>query len=169
MQKKLIALAVAGLASGVAAAQSNVTIYGVLDLAYVYSAGGAKNPINPVTGLPTYIKSPDYTFSGLTGVGAGNRLGFKGEEALGNGLKAVFTLEYGLDPDINQGIGTGGLNARQQFVGLSHAKLGTVALGRQYAPAFNATARNDALDASDFAIQSSLSALNGMTITRWHG
>jgi predicted porin len=29
----------------------------------------------------------------------GNRLGFKGEEALGNGLKAVFTLEYGLDPD----------------------------------------------------------------------
>jgi predicted porin len=152
MQKKLIALAVAGMASGVAAAQTNVTIYGVLDLAYVYSSGGARGP-------------GSYTFSGLTGVGAGNRLGFKGEEALGNGLKAVFTLEYGLDPDINCGVGTCGLNARQQFVGLSSAKLGTVALGRQYAPAFNATARNDALDASDFAIQSSLSALNGMTIT----
>jgi predicted porin len=69
-----------------------------------------------------------------------------------------------LDPDINQGVGTGGLNARQQFVGLA-GNFGTVALGRQYAPGFNATARNDALDASDMAIQSSLSALNGYTIT----
>jgi predicted porin len=44
-------------------------------------------------------------FSGIAGGGvtAGNRLGFKGEEALGNGLKAVFTLEYGLDLDNNSG------------------------------------------------------------------
>jgi hypothetical protein len=54
--------------------------------------------------------------------------------------------------------------ARQQFVGLA-SKFGTVALGRQYAPGFNATANNDALDASDFGIQSSLSAIYGMTIT----
>ncbi len=152
MKKKLIAMAVAGLASSAALAQTNVTMYGVLDLAYVYSSGSAG------------IVGGRNTFSGLTGVGAGNRLGFKGEEALGNGLKAVFTLEYGLDPDINQGVGTGGLNARQQFVGLA-GNFGTVALGRQYAPGFNATARNDALDASDMAIQSSLSALNGYTIT----
>jgi predicted porin len=152
MKKKLIAMAVAGLASGAALAQTNVTMYGVLDLAYVYSSGSAG------------LVGGRNTFSGLTGVGAGNRLGFKGEEALGNGLKAVFTLEYGLDPDINQGIGTGGLNARQQFVGLA-GNFGTVALGRQYAPGFNATARNDALDASDMAIQSSLSALNGYSIT----
>lgn len=152
MQKKLIALAVAGLASGLASAQTNVTIYGVLDLAYVYSSGsaGRNNGTN--------------TFSGISSVGAGNRLGFKGEEALGNGLKAVFTLEYGLDPDSNCGVGTCGLNARQQFVGLA-SKFGTVALGRQYAPGFNATANNDALDASDFGIQSSLSYFNGMTIT----
>ena len=158
MQKKLIALAVASLASGVAAAQTNVTMYGVLDLAYAYSSGNAgRNALG--------IKIPGKnTFSGITGIGAGNRLGFKGEEALGNGLKAVFTLEYGLDPDINCGIGTCGLNARQQFVGLA-SNYGTIALGRQYAPGFNATANNDALDASDFAIQSSLSALNGMTIT----
>ena len=157
MQKKLIALAVAGLASGLASAQTNVTIYGVLDLAYVYSSGSA--------GRINGVKVPGTnTFSGISGIGAGNRLGFKGEEALGNGLKAVFTLEYGLDPDSNCGVGTCGLNARQQFVGLS-SKFGTVALGRQYAPGFNATANNDALDASDFGIQSSLSAINGMTIT----
>ena len=157
MQKKLIALAVAGLASGLASAQTNVTIYGVLDLAYVYSSGSA--------GRINGVKVPGTnTFSGISGIGAGNRLGFKGEEALGNGLKAVFTLEYGLDPDSNCGVGTCGLNARQQFVGLA-SKFGTVALGRQYAPGFNATANNDALDASDFGIQSSLSYTYGMTIT----
>lgn len=158
MQKKLIALAVAGLASGVAVAQTSVTMYGVLDLAYVYSSGNAG-----YTGAGVKIPGTN-TFSGLSGIGAGNRLGFKGEEALGNGLKAVFTLEYGLDPDLNCGVGTCGLNARQQFVGLA-SNYGTVALGRQYSPGFNASANNDALDASDFGIQSSLSALNGMTIT----
>ena len=160
MQKKLIALAVAGLASGVAAAQTNVTMYGVLDLAYVYSSGGAGRLPGPMG-----IKIPGTnTFSGISGIGAGNRIGFKGEEALGNGLKAVFTLEYGLDPDSNQGIGTGGLNARQQFVGLA-SKYGQVALGRQYSPGFNASANNGALDASEFGIQSTLSAINGYTIT----
>ncbi|MEF8720589.1 MAG: hypothetical protein V5B44_23910 [Candidatus Accumulibacter necessarius] len=41
MKKKLIAIAVAGLASGATLAQTNVTMYGVLDLAYVYSSGNA--------------------------------------------------------------------------------------------------------------------------------
>ena len=86
MQKKLIALAVAGLASTAAFAQSNVTIYGIVDAGYVNSsvdraAGGNGN------------------FSGIqSGVWAGSRLGFRGEEGLGNGLKAVFTLEYGNRP-----------------------------------------------------------------------
>jgi predicted porin len=97
MQKKLIALAVAGMASGFAAAQTNVTIYGVLDAGYLYSSG------NPGPG----IKGTN-TFSGVAnGLTAGNRLGFKGEEALGNGLKAVFTLEYGLSIDQNTGIALG--------------------------------------------------------------
>ena len=78
----------------------------------------------------------------------------------------MFTLEYGLNIDDNSGVGnTGGLNARQQFVGLSSARLGTLALGRQYAPGFDATANNDALEATDMSIQSSLSALAGDTIT----
>ena len=62
-------------------------------------------------------------------------------------------------------MGQQGLNARQQFIGLSSSKYGTVALGRQYAPGFNATANNDALDASNLSIQSSLSAIAGDTIT----
>ena len=152
MKKKLIAMAVAGLASSVALAQTNVTIYGVADLGYVYSQGNAG------------IGGGKNKFSGISNINAGNRLGFKGEEALGNGLKAVFTLEYGLDIDKNEGVGTGGLNARQQFVGLS-SNFGTVSLGRQYAPGFNATANNDALEATNMGIQSSLSVYAGNSIT----
>ena len=156
MQKKLIALAVAGLASGAAIAQTNVTIYGIADAGYIYSSGGTP------TGVPG-----TYTFSGIqSGLLSGSRLGFKGEEALGNGLKAIFTLEYSLTIDNNTGIGsTGGLNARQQFVGLSSDKLGTVALGRQYAPGYGATVRNDAFSGAVFAPQSFLSAQGGNTIT----
>jgi len=160
MQKKLIALAVTSLASGVVAAQTNVTVYGIADVGYVYSQG--KAGYNP-KGIKL---SGTNKFSGLAGGGvtAGNRLGFKGEEALGNGLKAVFTLEYGLNLDTNEGVGTGGLNARQQFVGLA-SNYGTVALGRQYAPGFNATANNDALEATDMSIQSDLSVYAGNAIT----
>ena len=153
MQRKLIVLAIAGLASGTALAQTNVTTYGIADLGYVYSRGGGG------PGLGTN------KFSGIAnGITAGNRLGFKGEEALGNGLKAVFTLEYGLNLDTNQGVGTGDLKARQQYVGLA-GRFGTIALGRQYGPGFNAAANNDALDATDMAIQSSLSVYAGNTIT----
>ena len=177
MQKKLIALAVAGLASGAALAQTNVTIYGVADLGYVYSSGSAGRvpPVYSATGTllnpgSAGLKIPGTnTFSGIAnGITAGNRLGFKGEEALGNGLKAVFTLEYALEIDSNTGIGANGsdsLNARQQFVGLSSATLGTMSLGRQYAPGFDATANNDALEATDMSIQSSFSALAGNSIT----
>lgn len=116
MQKKLIALAIAGFAAAPAFAQSNVTMYGVADV-YFASAGasGAKTQ--------TAINS-----SGLSG----SRIGFKGAEDLGNGLKAVFTLEYGLDLDQNTGIGTGVTStspARQQFVGVAGG-FGTVVAGR---------------------------------------
>ncbi|MBW7901616.1 MAG: porin [Rhodocyclaceae bacterium] len=137
MQKKLIALAVAGLASTAAFAQSNVTIYGVVDAGYLASSGDRGNA------------GGDANRNGInSGLLSGSRIGFRGEEGLGNGLKAVFTLEYGLDVDGNFGVGTSGtgssgLTARQQFIGLSSATVGTVALGRQYAPAFYASGRND--------------------------
>lgn len=143
MQKKLIALAVAGLASTAAFAQTNVTIYGVVDAGYVYGTGDRAGTSNG-----------KMNFSGVqSGLAAGSRIGFRGEEGLGNGLKAVFTAEYALDIDGNNGIGTAGnstdtLRARQTWVGLSHDKLGTVTLGRQYSPGFGAAGRNDAFGSS---------------------
>lgn len=61
------------LAIGIAVAQTNVTVYGIVDIGYVYS------------------KTDDLKFSGLdTGLMSGSRIGFRGTEALGNGLNAVF-------------------------------------------------------------------------------
>jgi len=115
MQKKLIALAIAGLASTAAFAQTNVTIYGVADAS-----------ISGTTYLgKTGVQSAFKVNSGLLST---SRIGFKGVEDLGNGLKALFVLEYGLAIDDNTGVGTG-TAGRQQFVGLTGG-FGTAVAGR---------------------------------------
>jgi predicted porin len=115
MQKKIIALAVAGLVSGAAFAQTNVTLYGRADLSYTYS----KSDFRKFQGVE----------NGL-GIGGGaNRLGVMGEESLGNGLKAIFKFEWGLDADI----GGGPVGARYTYVGLA-GNFGTVTLGRNGTP-----------------------------------
>jgi predicted porin len=153
MQKKLIALAIAGLASTGAFAQTNVTIYGIADAAYVNASGEG------TTGRST-------DFSGIQGgLLSGSRLGFKGSEDLGGGLSAVFVLEYALNNDINAGVGSGGaLAARQQYVALNSTSWGQLGLGRQYAAGFGAAATN-AQTAGLFDIQSILSVNAGMSIT----
>jgi len=148
MQKKLIALAVAGLVSAPAFAQSNVTIYGVADAGLAYGDHG------------------EGEFQGvLSGVLSGSRLGFRGTEDLGNGLKAVFTLEQGFD--IGTGVSSPGVGgdstfSRQAFVGLS-GSFGTVSLGRQYAPGY--FANYDAVLGALISPQSLLSNQTGATIT----
>ena len=82
MKKSLIALAVLA-ASGAAMAQSSVTLFGIADVGvgYVKNSGGDSN-------------------YGLTNGGlATSRLGFRGVEDLGGGLKAGFWLEGGLQLD----------------------------------------------------------------------
>ncbi|PKO55512.1 MAG: porin, partial [Betaproteobacteria bacterium HGW-Betaproteobacteria-21] len=120
MQKKLIALAVAGLMSAPVFAQSNVTIYGIVDMGYK----NLGNNVNSAVGNRSAIDSGQYS---------GSRLGFRGTEDLGNGLKASFVLETGINVD-NGGFNQGNTAfARQSFVALSGG-FGTVALGRQYTP-----------------------------------
>ena len=122
MQKKLIALAVAGLVAAPAMAQSNVTIYGLVDVGVSYRSDN----IAPGVGSK---------FSVDSGIQSGNRLGFKGTEDLGNGLKAGFVLETGFgieQPEFR----SGSLFGRQAFVTLSGG-FGTLAVGRVYTPQFN--------------------------------
>lgn len=167
MQKKIIALAVAGLASTAAFAQTNVTIYGVADAAFTYTNTNGGNRAN------TANANGRDKFAIDSGGLAGSRLGFKGTEDLGNGLKAVFVLEYALAIDSNSGVGnTGGLNARQQYVGLS-TKAGDVTLGRQYAPgyytlAMDALAASPALSVVDAAQATVGTSIRGTSPSRWN-
>lgn len=123
MQKKLIALAVAALASGAAFAQSNVTVYGLVDVGFshrndhINSGVGSKNSIDD-------------------GLATGSRLGFKGTEDLGNGLKALFTLETGFAADTGNLRQNNRLFGRQAFLGLT-GNFGTAIAGRLYAPHYS--------------------------------
>ena len=148
MQKKLIALAVAGLVAAPAMAQSNVTIYGVAD-AYFGFGSDDNDDISAIDS------------GGL----AGSRIGFKGSEDLGNGLKAVFTLEQGYAIDTGKASPSVGdsVFSRQAWVGLQ-GSFGTVSLGRQYAPGYF-VADYDALLSSKISPQSTLSNWYRMTIT----
>jgi predicted porin len=117
--KKSIALAILASVAGAAAAQSSVTVYGLLDAGITSEIGGASGSIVKLA----------------TGVQSGNRLGFKGTEDLGNGLKANFQIENGFNADTGTARQGGALFGRQAYVGLS-GNFGALNLGRQYDPLF---------------------------------
>lgn len=102
MQKKLIALAVAGLVSGGAFAQSNVTISGRFSVGVEsMSAGGA------TAAIPGSGGSTSYT-SRFRAIDNNSNIRFAGEEALGNGNAAWFQVESAIGTTNNVGT-TGGL------------------------------------------------------------
>lgn len=120
MKKSLIALA-AVAASGAAMAQSSVTLYGVVDTSVGYVKGAES-----VSGL-------------LNNGTASSRLGFRGVEDLGNGLKAEFVLEGAVSPDDG---GSSFNFQRQSTVGLA-GEFGQVRLGRALTASYNAVSRYD--------------------------
>lgn len=126
MQKKLIALAIAGL-SGAAFAQSNVTIYGVADASFdvINISGGSGSNSN---------NTPNFTRVSTNG----SLIGFRGTENLGNGLNAIFQFESDAKFDNGGSLSTG----RDSFVGLS-GNFGKVLLGTLTAPTRALGARLD--------------------------
>ena len=125
MKKSLLALAVLTAVTGAASAQSSVTLYGKVDLGLVLDSGNA-------AGKSVRISS------GVTG---GSRIGFKGVEDLGGGMKAAFQLETGYCADSAAGAPnfcTGGNNfmGRQAHGDLTGA-FGAISAGRQYSLGFN--------------------------------
>ena len=112
MQKKLIALAIAGLASTATFAQSNVTIYGVIDASLesvkaidATTANANRGSFGRVNSNSSYV-------------------GFKDTEDLGDGLKALFQFETGFSADTGLYTPAG----RDTYVGLQGGA-GTVKLG----------------------------------------
>lgn len=122
MNKRILVAAVLGSIGVAAHAQSSVTLYGLIDAGVSY----VNNSSSTVTGHSNSLTKYD------DGVAQGSRWGLKGSEDLGNGLKAIFTLENGF----NSGNGTLSQNnrefGRQAFVGLTQAGTGSVTFGRQY-------------------------------------
>lgn len=120
-----IAAAIATL-SGVAHAQTNVTIYGIIDTAvegYTHANAAGQSVVR----MPS-----------LSGGMFPSRFGLRGAEDLGGGMKAIFTLENGLQPDtgaVNQG---GRLFGRQAWVGLQ-SDWGALTAGRTYSMLYLST------------------------------
>jgi len=118
MKKSFLALALMSAFSGAAFAQSNVTIYGIADVG--------------VQGLSTGTGKTEAVQSGQE---SGSRIGFKGTEDLGSGLKANFVLEQGISMDTGAS-GQGGLTfGRRSIVGLS-GDFGAVNVGRDKSTTF---------------------------------
>ena len=117
-QAALAGLALAALAASPAQAQSNVQIYGLMDVGVEY--------LSRIEGNQPSVRMPT-----VTGGQMASRLGFRGTEDLGNGLKAIFVLENGFSPAKGTTQQGGRLFGRQSFLGLS-GDWGTVAFGRQY-------------------------------------
>ena len=117
MKKSLLALAVLGAFSGVASAQSSVTLYGTIDLngRYVKADGQDRRLTLSQDGINS------------------SQLGFRGVEDLGGGLKAGFNLLAGVNAD------TGTTNSkffnRRSTVSL-FSNVGELRLGRDYTPTF---------------------------------
>ncbi|MEK6668410.1 MAG: porin [Pseudomonadota bacterium] len=117
MKKTVLALA-AIAASSAAFAQSSVTLYGVVD-ASVESVKGN------TAGKGT-------TFNRVSsGNLATSRLGFKGVEDLGGGLKAKFQLEAAVSADTGASASGGRFFDRAAWVGLASAEAGELRIGRQ--------------------------------------
>ena len=133
------ALASAMWSTGVNA-QTQVTLYGIVDIAIAHTdnndaAGHASTKLSTLTGsLPS-------------------RFGLRGSEDLGDGIAAVFTLEGGFGPDTGM-LGQGGrLFGRQSWVGLK-GPWGTVQLGRVPTMTFHALAKSDVVGPNLFSISS---------------
>ena len=140
MQKKLIALAVAGMIAAPAFAQSNVTVYGRIDYGYL----SADTDTTDAAGVKGSTETTSTGFG--TGALTTSRLGVMGSEDLGNGLKANFNLElaiassttYGANTLSTAGVRTSNsgndlsnsFTTRLANVGLS-GSFGAVTLGRQ--------------------------------------
>jgi predicted porin len=125
MKKSLLALAILGAFAGAASAQSSVTIYGIVD-----------------TGIARIDNGGDSVTQLKSGNNNSSRIGFKGVEDLGNGLKASFVLENGINTDDGSAATASAAFSRLAYVGLEGG-FGAVRLGRQNSQIKTALAQID--------------------------
>jgi predicted porin len=118
MKKILPLLCGLALCNG-AFAQSNVTVYGVMDLGISVDRGG-------IAGTSTRVTS---------GMATQSRIGFRGTEELGDGLAAFFVIEGGIHGDNGTSTQNNTVFGRNTAVGL-RGHFGTISAGLQDTPLF---------------------------------
>lgn len=157
MKKSLIVIA-ALAAAGAASAQSSVTLYGVADVSYGYTKSGDTKHLG---GNPANL--------------SGSRVGIKGAEDLGNGLKATFNYEWSLDSLRGGFEGAGkstpfeaGKSARQGWVGLA-GSFGEFRLGTTNTPVDNLATAGTADGMSGFDTTAAFAGKDGLAIARVKG
>lgn len=131
MKKSLIALTLAALP---VAATADVTLYGAIK-AGVQTYRSVEHQEGKVVGVGTGSEISDF----------GSKIGFKGQEDLGNGLKAVWQLEQGASvAGTNSGWGN-----KQSFIGLKGG-FGTIRAGSLNSPLKNTGSKVNAWESGKF-------------------
>ncbi len=142
MNKKLVTLAVAAALAAPAVASADAILYGKLNVGinYIDQNEGFKGWGLSDNQVVKYAFNNQYL--GVTNPfittpqGPSNRLGVKGSEDLGNGLKAIYQVELGFsisDSNNNGAVNNETITMRNTFVGLS-GNFGTVLMGRHDTP-----------------------------------
>src|SRR3989440_1063989 len=155
MNKKLVAVAVAGVLAAPLAAQAqtaNVTLYGRLNIDYELITGRQADGSNPNVSRLSSNSS---------------RLGVRGTESLGGGLNAIFQIESNVSGDTGN-TSTSGFASRETFVGLQGA-WGTFKMGKFLMPYDDLhpifgnvpTYTTSILSTADLWAQGTLSKFNG--------
>jgi predicted porin len=141
ISKKLLAATAWLLFSGAAQAQSNVSLYGIVDGGLLYT----NKTLNPATG-----QNAGKQVALIDSGASPSQFGLQGVEDLGNGLKATFKLESGFS------VATGGFNdsngnlfGRQAWVAID-GKFGELKAGLQFSPFFLAMYESDPRNGSLF-------------------
>ena len=119
-KKSLIAVGVLAMTAGMAQA-ANVELYGRVDTGLMYS----DVDVEKANGTTTETK----TFALKSGANSGPRLGLRGTEDLGNGLKVSFKLENGFYVDDGSFKTGGRLFDREASLSV-HGDFGTLSMGR---------------------------------------
>jgi len=118
MKRSAASLALLALVCSGAAAQSSVTLYGIVDVGAQWN-----KRYESATDRQESVWSLD------SGYQSGSRFGLRGSEPLGDGLAAIFALEGGFDASTGESTQGGRLFGRQAWAGLQGG-WGSLALGR---------------------------------------
>jgi GBP family porin len=175
VNKKLIATCLcltAQAAFGQTTSPTSIEIYGVFDIGVGHSQHSLSEDSNfPILMNPVATKFGNSSDTGMFNGGLSpSRIGFRGAEDLGGGLKAIFTLETGFNsPDgvISNGVGSlannpakaqstvsadsslaGQLFNREANAGLSSPEWGSVTFGRNYSFGYDTLVLFDPMEAS---------------------